>query len=56
MIPAWFNQYKGRDGEIQYELNERADTIRLIFQLAKDGMGQMAITKELNRLGTPGSI
>jgi len=52
-VPAWISQYKDRDGVTQYELNEHADTIRKIFELAKDGCGQMTITKELNRLKLP---
>jgi DNA invertase Pin-like site-specific DNA recombinase len=52
-VPAWISQYKDRDGVTQYELNEHADTIRKIFALAKDGCGQMTITKELNRLKLP---
>lgn len=52
-IPAWINQYKDKSGATQYELNDHAETIRKVFDMAKDGCGQMTIAKELNRLKTP---
>ncbi|WVT74026.1 recombinase family protein [Sinorhizobium chiapasense] len=52
-IPAWISQYKDKDGVTQYELNDHAATIRKVFDMAKDGCGQMTIAKELNRLKTP---
>ncbi|MGE6781312.1 recombinase family protein [Ensifer adhaerens] len=52
-VPAWISQYKDKSGTTQYELNEHAATIRKVFDMAKDGCGQMTIAKELNRLKTP---
>lgn len=49
VVPAWISQYKDAKGQTNYELNDHADTVRLMFELAKDGLGQMAVTKEINR-------
>ncbi|MBW6421600.1 recombinase family protein [Rhizobium sp. XQZ8] len=51
IVPGWIGQTKRSRHEIDYELNDHADTIRLIFELSKSGMGQMAIAKEVNRRG-----
>lgn len=38
----------------KYEINEdRAGTVRLIYQLAKDGLGNVSIAKYLNERGVP---
>ncbi|RWB91335.1 MAG: recombinase family protein [Mesorhizobium sp.] len=45
-VPFWIDQQT-------QQLNARADDARLIFQLAKDGVGQGAITQQLNAKGLP---
>jgi DNA invertase Pin-like site-specific DNA recombinase len=46
--PFWIDQKT-------QELNARADDARLIFRLAKDGIGQGSITQHLNESGIPSS-
>lgn len=48
-VPAWLEV---RDGEICVKEAE-AETVREIFRLCADGMGQRAITKHLNEEGVP---
>ena len=50
-VPSWISQKPTSSGKAEYVLNEHAEAVRLIFELAKDGLGQIAITKELNRRG-----
>lgn len=45
-LPKWIDARKTADG-VDYELNDHKSTVRLIFELAADGMGQMAIARVL---------
>lgn len=51
--PAWITATKRGQGDYLYELNDHAETVRLIFELTADGMGQMAIAQRFNREGIP---
>ncbi|CAO4176077.1 recombinase family protein [Methylorubrum populi] len=51
--PAWITATKRGKGDYVFELNEHAETVRLIFELTADGMGQMAIAQRFNREGIP---
>lgn len=49
--PWWL---KRSDDQTKYEIiEENAATIRTMFEMAKDGMGNTLIAKELNRRGVP---
>lgn len=52
-LPRWIDAEKGRDGSITYSLNEHAGTIRLIYEWAAEGIGQMAICRLLTERGIP---
>ncbi len=53
-VPSWVRKVTPKGGEPYYELDEeRAEVIRLIFQLKLDGHGLGAITNELVRRGIP---
>ncbi|MDW9499142.1 hypothetical protein GOB08_11695 [Sinorhizobium meliloti] len=45
-VPFWIDQQT-------QELNHRADDARLVFKLAKDGLGQRAIASHFNARGVP---
>lgn len=45
-LPSWIEFSKG-----EYSLNEKADAVRIIFELVRDGMTQMAVCRELTRRG-----
>ncbi|MCZ7926199.1 recombinase family protein [Agrobacterium pusense] len=47
-LPSWVDYAKGK-----YRLNEKADTVRLIFELVAEGATQMAVCRELTRRGIP---
>lgn len=52
-VPSWISQERNERGEIVYALNEHADTVRRIYEMAADGMGQLSITRVLNSEDTP---
>lgn len=53
-VPSWIRKVTPKGGEPYYELDEeRAEVVRLIFQLKLDGHGLGAITNELVRRGIP---
>lgn len=52
-LPSWIDAVKQRDGSIVYELNGHAATVRLIYELAADGLGQMEICRILHRKDVP---
>lgn len=50
-LPRWIDAEKQSNGEITYKLNEHTETIRLIYELAAEGVGQMAICRVLTERG-----
>ncbi|EKB1969670.1 TPA: recombinase family protein [Vibrio parahaemolyticus] len=53
-VPSWIRKVTPKGGEPYYELDEeRAEVVRLIFQLKLDGYGLGAITNELIKRGIP---
>lgn len=52
-LPSWIDAIKQPNGDVRYELNEHADTIRLIYELAAEGLGQMEICRILHRRDVP---
>ncbi|WP_140388593.1 MULTISPECIES: recombinase family protein [Vibrio harveyi group] len=53
-VPSWIRKVTPKGGEPYYELDEeRAEVVRLIFQLKLDGHGLGAITNELVKRGIP---
>lgn len=52
-LPAWIDQHKTPKGEVNFVLNEHAQTVRRIFEMAAIGMGQRQIARRLNEEGHP---
>ncbi|WP_082487802.1 recombinase family protein [Methylobacterium sp. Leaf89] len=53
LTPSWITATKRGRGDYLFELNEHAETVRRIFELTADGLGQMAIAQRFNQDGTP---
>lgn len=53
LTPSWITATKRGRGDYVFELNDHAATVRHIFELTADGMGQMAIAQQFNRDGVP---
>lgn len=47
-LPSWITYSNG-----EYSLNEKAETVRTIFELIKEGSTQMAVCRELTKRGIP---
>lgn len=52
-LPSWIDGSKGARGEITYKLNHHAATVKMIYELAAEGLGQMEICRILHRENTP---
>lgn len=52
-LPSWIDASKGAKGEITYKLNHHAATVKMIYELAAEGLGQMEICRILHRENTP---
>ncbi len=52
-LPTWIDVTKGPNGTVTYSLNEHAETVRLIYELAAEGVGQMEICRILHRREIP---
>jgi DNA invertase Pin-like site-specific DNA recombinase len=52
-LPTWIDATKSPKGEINYSLNDHAGTVRLIYELAAEGLGQMEICRRLHRDNVP---
>lgn len=53
LTPSWITAIKRSRGDYVFELNEHASTVRRVFELTADGMGQMAIAQHFNRESVP---
>ncbi|RUP22647.1 recombinase family protein [Methylobacterium sp.] len=51
--PGWIDAKKIDRDRYEFTLNAHAATVRRIFELSADGLGQMAIAKHLNTLKVP---
>lgn len=47
-VPSWITATRIGRGEYEYALNERADTVRWIFEQSASGVGLDAIARQLN--------
>jgi DNA invertase Pin-like site-specific DNA recombinase len=52
-LPSWIEATKGPRGEITYSLNAHAETVKLIYELAAEGVGQMEICRMLHKRNIP---
>lgn len=53
LTPSWITAIKRSRGDYVFELNEHVETVRRVFELTADGMGQMAIAQRFNRESVP---
>lgn len=51
--PSWITANKVSKGIYEYELNDKAETVRWIFERSADGVGFDRIARELNDKGIP---
>lgn len=51
--PGWIDAKKFDRDRYEFTLNAHAATVRRIFELSADGLGQLAIAKHLNQLKVP---
>ncbi|WLR96039.1 recombinase family protein [Shinella sumterensis] len=51
--PLWITAKKIAKGEFEYELNDRAEVVRWIFERSAEGIGFDTIARELNAKGEP---
>lgn len=51
-VPSWITAKKVSKGVYEYELNEKAEIVRWIFERSADGVGFDRIARELNDKGT----
>lgn len=52
-LPSWIDVKKTANGGTEYHLNEHAQTVRLIYELAAEGVGQMEICRILHKRNIP---
>ncbi|WP_342162560.1 recombinase family protein [Methylobacterium sp. SD21] len=53
ITPGWLTATKVGRGKYEFAFNEHAATVRRIFDMAANGMGQNAIAQTFNREGVP---
>lgn len=52
-LPTWIDAIKGPKGDVTYRLNDHAATVKLVYELAAEGLGQMAICRILHDRNVP---